>query len=123
MTAPLHVQVSPLPSYDGWLLRCVEYPEVVIHVPTLDDMGGKVVRAVAAAIGRPDTFGMAITFDYPQGDIHLYQITREPDGTFSCGQVPGWRLSSDSRTSDLVQSLAVTNGTSPDTIGITFEPS
>lgn len=122
MTESLHVQVSPLAAYDGWLLRCTEYPEVVIHTPTLDDMGRKVAQAVADATGRPDTIGMAISFDYPRGEIDLYQITREPDDTFTCSQVPEWRVSGDSRISDLVQSIALATGTSPDTVGIALEP-
>ena len=122
MTEPVHVQVSPLPAYDGWLLRCTEYPEVVIHTPTLDGMGSTMAQAVADAAGRPDTTGMHLSFDYPRGDIALYKVTRELDGTISCDQVPGLRLSGDSRTRDLVHAIALATGTSPDTVGIAFEP-
>lgn len=93
----------------------------MVHTPTLDDMGRKVAEAIADATGRSDTSGMSLGFYYPRGDIDLHQITREPDNTFTCDQVPGWWVSGDSRISDLVLSIAVTTGASPDTIGITFE--
>jgi hypothetical protein len=65
---------------------------------------------------------MAVSFNYPLGDITLYQLTREDDGTISCDQVPGLRLSGASRTQDLVQAIALADGASPDTVGIVFKP-
>ena len=39
MTGLVQVQGVPLPSYDGWLLRCDEYPaEIALLVQTFDDV-------------------------------------------------------------------------------------
>lgn len=122
MTDPWHVDVVPSPNHDGWQLRCTERPEVVVDLTTLDDMGDKIAQAIAKAAGRPDTRRMAVSFNYPLGDISLYQLSREDDGTISCDQVPGLRLSGTSRTQDLVQAIALADGASPDTVGIVFKP-
>lgn len=123
MTEPWHVEVSPLPAHDGWLLNCTERPEVTIRLSTLDDMGGSTAQAIADDLGRPDTRGLSITFSYPRGDITLYQLTKETDGTISVDQIPSLRLSSASRTQDLVQAIAVADGVPADTVGIVFEDS
>lgn len=123
MTEPWLVEVSPLPAHDGWLLTCPERPDVAIRLSTLDDMGASIARAIADDLGRPDTRGLSITFSYPRGDITLYQLTRETDGTISVGEVPGLRLSGASRTQDLVQAIAVADGVPADTVGIVFEDS
>lgn len=122
MSDPWHIEVVPLPARDGWLLRCLERPDVAVQLSTLDDMGGTIAKAIAAAVGRTDTECMALSFSYPQGDITLYQLTRETDGTISCDQVPGLHLSSASRTQDLVQAIAVADGVPADTVGIVFDP-
>ncbi len=122
MSDPWHVEVVPLPAHDGWLLRCIEQPDVAIQLSTLDDMGGRIAKAIAAAVGHTDTQGMALSFSYPRGDITLYQLTREADGTIGCDQVPGLRLGSTSRTQDLVQAIAVADGVSADVVGIVFDP-
>ena len=116
------VEVVPLPAHDGWLLRCTERPEVVVQLSTLDDMGETIAQAIAESIGRSDTSGMGLDFSYPQGDITLYQLTREDDGTISCDQVPGLYLSGASRTQDLVQAIAVADGVPADLVGIVFDP-
>lgn len=65
---------------------------------------------------------MALSFSYPHGDITLYQLTVEADGTISCDQVPGLRLDGVSRTQDLVQAIAIADGLPADAVGIVFEP-
>ena len=122
MSDPWHVEVVPLPAHDGWLLRCIERPDVAIQLSTLDNMGGRIARAIAAAVGRTDTQEMALSFSYPQGDITLYQLKRGADGTIGCDQVPGLRLGSASRTQDLVQAIAVADGAPADAVGIVFDP-
>lgn len=123
MTELWHVEVSPLPTHDGWLLSCTERPELAIRLSTLDNMGGRIAEAIAEALGRPDTRDMSIHFSYPQGDITLYHLTREPGGTISVDQVPGLWLSGASRTEDLVQAIAVADGVPTETVGIVFEDS
>lgn len=117
-----HVEVVPLSAHDGWLLQCIERPDIAVHLSTLDDMGGRMAEAIAVAVGRTDTQGMALSFSYPRGDINLYQLKREANGTISCAQVPGLLLSSASRTQDLVQAIAIADGLPADIVGITFEP-
>lgn len=122
MTEPWHVEVVPLPAHDGWLLRCIERPEVVMQLATLDDMGATIADAIAKAVGRQDTLGMAISFSYPLGDVTLYRLTRETDGTISCDQVPGLRLNGASRTQDLVHAISVADGVPADMVGIVSQP-
>ena len=71
-----HVEVVPLQAHDGWLLRCIERPDVAVQLSTLDDMGGRIAKAIAAAASYTDTQWMALRFSYPRGDITLYQLTR-----------------------------------------------
>ena len=52
MNDPWHVEVVPLPAHDGWLLRCLERPDVAVRLSTLDDMGGRIARAIAASVGH-----------------------------------------------------------------------
>ena len=122
MSDPWHVEVVPLPAHEGWLMRCMELPEVAVQLSTLDNMGGTIAKAIAEAVGHTDTQGMALSFSYPRGDITLYQLTVESDGTISCEQVPGLRLGGASRTQDLVQEIAVADGVPPETVGIVFDP-
>ncbi|GAA1437988.1 hypothetical protein GCM10009616_40660 [Microlunatus lacustris] len=122
MSEPVHAQVQPLPSHDGWVLRCTEYPEVILHLKTLDHLGPKALAAIASAANWSDTTGKAVDFEYPRGPLTLYQVTREPDGALSCNQVPGVRLSGQSQTRDIVHSIALATGSPPDSVGITFEP-
>lgn len=122
MSDPWHVEVVPLRAHEGWLLRCVERPDVAVQQSTLDDMGGTIAVAIAEAVGHTDTQGMALSFSYPRGDITLYQLTVEADGTISCAQVPGLRLGGASRTQDLVQAIAVADGVPVDAVGIVFDP-
>ena len=122
MSDPWHVEVVPLPAHDGWLLRCIERPDVAVQLSTLDNMGGTIAKAIAAAVGHTDTRGMAVSFSYPRGDITLYQLTRQADRTIRCDQVPGLRLSGASRTQDLVQAIAVADGVPADIVGIVFDP-
>ena len=46
-------------------------------------MGGRIAKAVAAAVGHTNTQGMVHSFRYPRGEVTLYQLTREADGTIS----------------------------------------
>jgi hypothetical protein len=122
MSDPWHVEVVPLSAHDGWLLRCIERPDLAVQLSTLDDMGGRIAKAIAAAVGHTDTQGMVLRFSYPRGDITLYQLTREDDGTIGRDQVPGLRLVSASRTQDLVQAIAIADGVPADVVRIIFDP-
>ena len=46
----------------------------------------------------------------------------ETDGTISCNQISGLRLSGASRTQDLVQAIAIAIGVPADAVGIVFAP-
>lgn len=53
MSDPWHVEVVPLAAHDGWLLRCIDRPDVVVELSTLDDMGGTIAKAIAEALAVP----------------------------------------------------------------------
>ncbi len=77
MSDPWHVEVVPLSAHDGWLLRCIERPDVAVQLSTLDDMGGRIARAIAAAVGHTDTQGMAVSFSYPRDGMSRANSIRE----------------------------------------------
>ena len=78
--------------------------------------------AIAEAVGHTDTQGMALELQLPPGDITLYQLTVEADGTISVTRCRAYGSSGASRTQDLVQAIAVADGVPVDAVGIVFDP-